>query len=358
VAEDKKPELRDEDSPVASKNGSKKGPVKLPNTLTENPWKILASLAIVALAVIPLVVLIERVPAISVVWPEIIQPTIPGVPTFYQPTPIPTAAATDSAPFFATSELCNSDYITITLVLNKPDVSNGLLNINVWACVGYPAPSHLDMQGGTVPATFSMASQQLSTKLTKTDSPQRLGSIAVPIDGDPRTYPLDTYTVPTSSGSLHISASFLDGSVPLIPLQKIEVDPGAAAAFNWSNNSPTVGGLDDFITAQRTGTTLLFVVCMLAVPLVLIALISHRLLSSPRSIEGIVGVAAIMLAMLPIRTVLVSGDISTLTLVDFALAFEIALLAAGAALIYLWAGLRSGTPQSAGSGDPKDMTEA
>jgi hypothetical protein len=62
-----------------------------------------------------------------------------------------------------------------------------------------------------------------------------------------------------------------------------------------------------------------------------------RLWRTPaRSVEGLVGVTAIMFAILPIRSVLVPSEIGSLTLVDFALASEMAGLAAGTALVYLW----------------------
>ncbi len=59
----------------------------------------------------------------------------------------------------------------------------------------------------------------------------------------------------------------------------------------------------------------------------------------PRSVEGLAAIAAVMLAILPIRSVLVPANISSLTLVDFVLASEMATLAAGAALVSLWPGI-------------------
>jgi hypothetical protein len=75
----------------------------------------------------------------------------------------------------------------------------------------------------------------------------------------------------------------------------------------------------------------------------------------PRSPEVIVGVAAILLAILPIRAVLVPSDITVLTLVDLALACEIAALAAGTALAYLWLPeTRSGFRRPVSSNKPEE----
>ncbi len=87
---------------------------------------------------------------------------------------------------------------------------------------------------------------------------------------------------------------------------------------------------------------------LIGIPLLLIALLATRLAEgTQRSIDGLVGVIAIMLAILPIRAVLVPGEITSLTLVDFALACEMGLLAFGTMLWFL--GLRPGS-SGGGSG--------
>jgi hypothetical protein len=59
--------------------------------------------------------------------------------------------------------------------------------------------------------------------------------------------------------------------------------------------------------------------------------------------EGIAGVAAVLLAILPIRLILVPGEISDLTLVDYWLGFEMAVLAA-LACGAVWRALGAQTP--------------
>jgi hypothetical protein len=65
--------------------------------------------------------------------------------------------------------------------------------------------------------------------------------------------------------------------------------------------------------------------------------------------DSVTGVAAVLLAILPIRLVLVPAEVSELTLIDYLLGFEMALLASLAALVVL-RGLRASVPHVA-SGD-------
>lgn len=82
---------------------------------------------------------------------------------------------------------------------------------------------------------------------------------------------------------------------------------------------------------------MLFVVCLIGIPLLLIGLLGLRLSAgTQRSTDGLVGVIAITLAILPIRAVLVPGDMSSLMLVDFALAGEMAALAFGTVVWLFW----------------------
>jgi hypothetical protein len=87
------------------------------------------------------------------------------------------------------------------------------------------------------------------------------------------------------------------------------------------------------VRLHRTAATQVYVVVVALIPLLLGLLLlivfsmGHRT-GSLVGPEGIAGVAAVLLAILPIRFVLVPGEISDLTLVDYWLGFEMAALAA------------------------------
>ena len=126
------------------------------------------------------------------------------------------------------------------------------------------------------------------------------------------------------------------GEMPGPARQSVTVSPSGKKVVQ-----PECGSVVDALTvhASRPATTKLLVLCLVLVPLLLLALLGIRLAEgAPRSIDGLVGVTAIMLAILPIRSVLVPADISSLTIVDFALASEMTLLAVGTVAWFLWPG--------------------
>jgi hypothetical protein len=95
------------------------------------------------------------------------------------------------------------------------------------------------------------------------------------------------------------------------------------------------------VAVARPARTELYVVAVALIPLVFALLLLAVFLRRPRKDagpEGIVGVAAVLLAILPIRLVLVPSEISGLTLVDYGLGVEMAILAALACFV-VWLGL-------------------
>lgn len=104
---------------------------------------------------------------------------------------------------------------------------------------------------------------------------------------------------------------------------------------------------------ERTATTRWYVVIVACIPLILglllaVVLFSDRI-AAKRGIgpDALAGVAAVLLAILPIRLVLVPTEISELTLIDYWLGWEMGLLA-GLACLAVWRAL--GTPASEGAG--------
>jgi hypothetical protein len=291
------------------------------------------SVVIVALAAIPAYVLVDTLSSQA-----------PATVEYAHPTAVHSSRAlADDCP--------GPRGITVFLVLDKLDVTNGSLAMQVSACAGSdvtPLLAKDQLASLSIPGLQSPFSHRLSD-LSFDATP--LGSVTVPADGDPARYPLDTYAGNIDPAITAVSLAMLSSRVSLSVVMR--TDPGVSG-FEWSSASqaategaPTsiytnpapVGLIDKPISLEgrRAVTTRLFVLCLVGVPLVLIALMVVALVGTPpRSAATLVGVVAIMLAILPIRSVLVPSEISSLTLVDFALALEMAALAAGAALRYLW----------------------
>ncbi len=98
------------------------------------------------------------------------------------------------------------------------------------------------------------------------------------------------------------------------------------------------------IKLERKTAIKLYVLFIASIPLilgVLLMVMLGRRRSEPVGPEGIVGVAAVLLAILPIRLVLVPAEVHILTVVDYVLGLEMAILAA-IACFSVWLALGGG----------------
>jgi hypothetical protein len=316
--------------------------------------RLVVSLGIIALAAIPAFVLVDT-----------LLPPPQSKFGLVNGRPVPSSLAVDDG-------LCPSNAgIVVYLYLDKLDVTNGLLDVKLSACVGQVTWPLLKRDPGAILKVSGVQSQSgFSGPLSAavcfsciSNVVTAVGSVAVPADGIPSRYPLDSYKSSVDVGVDHESAALTYVNLSVL----VRANPGVSD-FSWSAGEPRIPagnstpfgcpahcGTDQVasIEARRPVKTDLFVLCLVTVPLVLITLMAFRLSTTPpRSVEVLVGVIAIMLAILPIRTVLVPSDISSLTLVDYALAVEMAALAAGTALRYLWPPLtREARPASPGNPD-------
>ena len=298
--------------------------------------KLVASVAIITVALIPLFVLVN---------------TISSAPRLPSDLPGPTRVFGDFRGIVG--EVCGGvlpNGITLIPVADRIDLTSGLLTINLYMCLG-PAAAR-GLRTSTIAAQGPQSS--LSVPLAPfanspgVGSPQRVGAVAVSIAGDPRRYPLDSYRAIVQL-SLTSPSSTLRG----FPLHVIPADDPGAGGYSWTGGGIYLLRTSEYFTPDKStyievatfsvdahrpaGTTRLFVLCLVMVPAILIVLLAVELSRSPpTSVEAIAGVAAIMLAIIPIRAVLVPTDIGSLTLVDYALAFEMAVLAAGTAFVYIW----------------------
>jgi hypothetical protein len=304
--------------------------------------RVVALIGATALATIPIIVMVETLNSSPV----------QGKPSGYLPFSSVPSSQTSSAQSLSCGQ---GGSVLLLLYLHQTDLSDGSLTANVSMCMGQSAARQIKRQGprtaSGVPllaiagfgSTFTARLDRIAvaqTSSTNSAAPQPIGSVTIPLEGYPRRYPLDQYQA-------SIGVSISGTCAAMAPTIEVLADPGVGN-FDWSSAQPNAGtgsaiavtkgqqpicssaAYPVAIAAHRPATTRLFVLALVAIPLLLIVLLSLRLSDgTPRSIDGLVGVTAIMLAILPIRTVLVPGDITSLTLVDFALATEMALLATG-----------------------------
>jgi hypothetical protein len=175
---------------------------------------------------------------------------------------------------------------------------------------------------------------------TSPGGPVSIGRMNLPVASRPSRYPFDWYSavfathIEFESGQIGIKDrkyGFYDAIVPsrvvVVPeptLHPLDLRPAVASE---GQNTEEVR-----LSLIRPGSTKLFVLVVAAIPGVLALLLGITLLGLRRGqqfgTEGFVGVIAALLAILPIRAVLVPSDLSPPTAVDSLLAFEMALLAA------------------------------
>jgi hypothetical protein len=171
-----------------------------------------------------------------------------------------------------------------------------------------------------------------------------VGNFVTPLESVPSRYPFDWYALrgelsvgdPKSrivlcrsegcSERLPFYLTVLSGQnmSPFVMRASTRPAPG-----NESEGDQTIS-----IQLRRSTTTRAYTVAVACLPLLLGLLLCVLIFSTSRPVgpEGLTGVAAVLLAILPIRLVLVPSDVSELTLVDFWLGVEMALLAAIACL--------------------------
>jgi hypothetical protein len=181
----------------------------------------------------------------------------------------------------------------------------------------------------------------VSADLIPTFSPQvSLGTIQVPLAAAAQRYPFDWYA---SRGFFFVG--FAGTRIGVrgahgIPFHvHMYTDPAIAplVAGVGASREPGTSGFEMLtIRLTRSQATLWYVSLIAAIPLLLTALLAYTLLrrsaNSGLGAEAVVGVTAVILAVLPIRLVLVPASAPELTLVDYWLGFEMAVLVALACL--------------------------
>lgn len=150
--------------------------------------------------------------------------------------------------------------------------------------------------------------------------------------GNPQDYPLDEYSLDLGAvarldGAVVYHRHGSNGKAFELPLTVSAVAATDMRGLRAEQRGD--GHVEIAIRLTRRAPTKAFVISLLLIPLLLTAVLAQTTKSrKAESTETVVGAAAVLLALLPIRAVLVPSDIAGLTLVDYALAFEMALLAA------------------------------
>ncbi len=266
----------------------------------------------------------------------------------------------------------------LALTLHNADVAQDTVEADASLCVGDQALRHLQFTAtGVLPfaqgikqqptnkralrATFAVIydgslpemawtrqvsiSEMLKQRepLSRDREPIHVGTLTLPLLGNPGDYPLDTYS---TAGLWVVQVPnrmqiVFPGSVRLsyIVTPRISVSPGTAdLKWRWDNTSDA--GL--VLEASRSFPSQLFIIILLLLPillflgllLTLIPRSAHESHTSSRlPTELLVGVGAFLLAVLPVRAVLVPSDVPRLTVVDYVLGTEMAVMVAATLIL-------------------------
>jgi hypothetical protein len=171
-----------------------------------------------------------------------------------------------------------------------------------------------------------------------------LRPLTLPLLGNEEDYPFDQYSL-SARIDLALPQALILKAPGRPPLSSVPLRIELVAANDLRGYRVTAGtrgrnasGLGVASTGvairlRRVHRTQAYVIALLTIPLLLIAVLA---VASRRRRAGdanvVIGAAAVLLALLPIRAVLVPADVASLTLVDWALGAEVALLA----LLVVW----------------------
>jgi hypothetical protein len=277
------------------------------------------------------------------------------------------------------SEACpTSARVTLVLTIQNVDVSQDSAEMNVSLCVGNQALQRLEFPGtdrfpllagmkghplssdvrqaaftvtyqGSLPEGSLTRKATIGSILNSTDQstgerdPVNLGVWTIPLLGNSSDYPLDSYTtsgiwvVGLPSGTQVVLPNSIHGDYIVLP--EISATPGPAdLEWHWGN-APNVGWA---LVASRAFPNGLFIFVLLLLPILLffgllLTMISRKGRES-RDYSGltgdlIVGVGAFLIALLPVRAVLVPPDVPQFTFVDYVLGTEMAVMVAATLIL-------------------------
>jgi hypothetical protein len=217
------------------------------------------------------------------------------------------------------------------------------------------AAFRISFNGVAPPATWE--SPIPTATILKSHAPQgglraavALGTVTLPVLGAAHSYPLDSYEdrgtweVSTPPGTYDGLATTAREQLPL----RLEVAAPATTAIAWhSHPQRTTFGAVQELAGTRSFETKLFILVLLLLPIALFLGVLSTIgpsssdLSRPIDAGLLAGVAAFLIAILPIRAVLVPADVAGLTVVDFALGTEITAMVAATLVVAVELGQRA-----------------
>jgi hypothetical protein len=201
---------------------------------------------------------------------------------------------------------------------------------------------------GSTPQTYMTRSVTIESILQQTDPtgeirvPVDLGVVSMPVFGNVISYPFDSYSAA--------------GAWQVFPPSGTAIINDRGIRFSWTPflavaSTPDSGNLawragyapeGYVIEASRIPSVKFFVFLIAGLPLLLFAgllALVLPLVNDPERrrfpAELLVGVGAFLLAIIPVRAVLVPAEISQITLVDYILGTEMAVMVAGSLIIVL-----------------------
>ena len=159
------------------------------------------------------------------------------------------------------------------------------------------------------------------------------GAVTFAADGYPQDFPEDRYDV-TSLVTASAPAFYLLTPGAMIVGLSVRLDVRSTADLQgWTIRQSASEAADGSmrLVVQRPVRTRLFSWLLVFVPLLLI--LSLLFVIRSNRVETLIGAAGVLIALLPIRAVLVPADLDAPTLVDLALGCEVGLLA----MVMAWA---------------------
>jgi hypothetical protein len=275
-----------------------------------------------------------------------------------------------------TTRCATTEENELVLTIDGADVVRGAVDVDVALCIGDEILRHLRNASGVAPlsagipisadkrlarATFTVGfqgsfppfewAQPVSIRQilarrapTSTDRvPVHLGKLALPMSGNPRDYPLDTYSVAgvwTVKVPDDMEVVFGGEHQFYLRTSNHVVSSPSNADLVWHSGDVRSVGLA--FQAERSRSSQAFIAVLLLLPILLF--VGVLLTLAPRSkvthdpdarlpAELLVGVGAFLIAVLPIRSVLVPADLARLTVVDYALGAEMAVMVAVAGVL-------------------------
>jgi hypothetical protein len=241
-----------------------------------------------------------------------------------------------------TALYCGATHNTLFLTVLDVNLTDGTVKLRAAICLT-PGVERLSNRRRTVffntlnPPAFWSHDFVVPSHHRLSRAPIDMGAFTLPAGGLAQKYPFDTVRL-EGSWYLQEHPSKHPQRLPFARNLNLQVAVfRQATMFQWTTNGNKQAPFA--LVGERSAATRLFVISLLLLPVILFGalLVVIRADVDERVEKGLVtGVAAYMLAVLPIRLVLVPPELRGFTFVDYALGAEMATMVA-ATLIVIWA---------------------